>query len=373
MRLLVDGPATFSAMRAAIGQAKRRILLESYIVEDQGVAAEVAELLVGKAAQGVRVFLIHDAVGSIATPKEFFARLDEAGVATCAFNPLNPLQRPGYWNINHRDHRKLLVVDDAVAFTGGINVSRVYGSGSFSNAYTGGRDPLDDGWRDTQIELSGPVVPALARVFAQTWLGQGCEGRLDPIDPLKETAEPGDRIVKILASDPRDEKNRIYIALLKAVETAQRSVRFTIAYFAPGPDMIRALVDAARRGVNVELVLPGRSDFSLVLHAGRSYYTDLLEAGARLYEMEHAMMHAKTAVIDGVWSTVGSSNLDWRSFVDNNELNVIVLGREFGAEMTAQFEADKMASREITLHDWRARGIGQRLLELLGRAAERWL
>ena len=374
-RLLVDGPATFGAMKAAIARARGRVLLESYIVEDSGVAAEVAELLLQRAAAGVRVALLVDAVGSISTPDAFFKRLTDGGVAVCVFNPLSPTQRPGHGGlsrINHRDHRKLLVVDDEVAYTGGINISRVYGSGSFGPRRAADK-PLADGWRDTQIELRGPVVPALAQLFAKTWHGQGCVGDLGRPALRTTAAEPGQRIVKIMASDPRDESNRIYTALLAAVDQSQRSVRVTMAYFAPGPDFVQALCDAARRGVRVELVLPGRSDSMLVLQAGRSYYTQMLQAGVLIFEMEHAMMHAKTAVIDGVFSTVGSSNLDWRSFVDNSELNVVVLGEDFGAEMAALFERDRAASQAVTLQAWSQRGVKQRFMEQLGRLAERWL
>jgi cardiolipin synthase len=384
-RLLVDGPATFAAMKAAIAQARGRILLESYIFEDQGVAADVADLLLKRAAEGVNVAVIYDAVGSISTPTAFFQRLKDGGVAVCEFNPINPVRRPGYWGITHRDHRKLLVVDQQVAFTGGINISRVYDSGSsakrrgsrLSGSSGSGaaapRDPLDDGWRDTQIEMRGPVVPALAKVFEATWREQGCRGELAPPSDKPLAAEPGDRVVKILASDPRDEGNRIYSALLAAIDAAQSEVHISMAYFAPGEDFVQALCDAAQRGVAVELVLPGRSDSALVLHAGRSYYTKLLEAGVRIYEMDDAVMHAKTAVIDGVFATVGSSNLDWISFVANNELNVIVLGEEFGSEMNALFERDRKDSRAIELEAWKDRGVKRRLLEGVGRLMERWL
>jgi cardiolipin synthase len=373
-RLLVDGPATFGAMKAAIAQARGRVLLQSYIVEDQGVAAEVADLLLARAAQGVKVAMIYDSVGSITTPDAFFKRLVDGGVSVCAFNPINPTKRPGFWGLTHRDHRKLLVVDEDVAFTGGINISRVYGSSSFGRrGAPTGEGALDDGWRDTQIELRGPVVPVIGQVFETTWKEQGCQGELGLPAAKKAAGEPGTRVVKVIASDPRDEGNRIYSALLAAVDAAQVNVRFTMAYFAPGTDFVTALRSAAGRGVAVELVLPGRSDSSLAFHAGRSYYDDLLASGVRIYQMEHALMHAKTAVIDGVFSTVGSSNLDWLSFVANNELNVIVLGDDFGAEMNALFERDRAASKPVTLEDWRQRGVDDRAMETLGRLLERFL
>ncbi len=376
-KLLVDGPATFAAMKGAIAKARSRVLLQSYIVEDRGVAADVATLLLERAARGVNVALLYDSLGSIGTDAAFFDRLRAGGVAVCAFNPVNPVERLGFWGLNRRDHRKLLVVDDDWAYTGGINISRVYGSSSFGRRSkvqndSGTDSANQDGWRDTQIELAGPVVPVLAREFAAAWKDQGCKGTLGTPPPPR-TARPGQRVVKVLASDPRDDTNRIYTSLIQAIEASQRSVSLTMAYFAPGDEFAGALRDAARRGVSVELVLPGKSDSTLVLHAGRAYYAELLDAGVRIYEMEHALMHAKTAVIDGVFSTVGSSNLDWRSLVHNHELNVIVLGDDFGREMAAMFQRDRDASLAIEAATWSQRPWSRRALEHAGRAAERWL
>ena len=159
-KLLVDGPATFAAMKAAIGAARHRILVEFYIVEDEGVAAEVAELLIRKSAEGVHVALMYDSVGSLGTERAFFDKLRSGGVAVCAFNPINPLERPGHWGLVQRNHRKMLAADSDVAFTGGINLSNVYAEGSFSSARRQ-RPPEDaerNGWRDTQVELRGPCL-----------------------------------------------------------------------------------------------------------------------------------------------------------------------------------------------------------------------
>ena len=383
-RLLVDGPATFAAMKAAITEARALVLLESYIFEDGGIAAEIGELLARRAGEGLTVALIYDSVGSLGADPAFFERLQKAGVAVCAFNPVNPLKRPGYWSIQQRDHRKVLVADNAVAFTGGINISQVYSAGSSgagssgsgsSRSFGSGRsdeDKLKSGWRDTQIELRGPVVGAFARAFRGTWQSQGCPGEL-PEAPAALNATPGTRVVQLLASEPKDGDSRIYKAIIGAIDGAQQSAHLTMAYFAPGPDMIKALCDAARRGVDVVLILPSRSDFTLMLHAGRSYYQQLFEAGVHISEMEHAVLHAKAAVIDGVFSTVGSSNLDWRSFVDNTEINAIVLGDDFGQEMQALFERDLAASVPVDRARWAERGIKPRMLEMIGRVAERWL
>jgi cardiolipin synthase A/B len=373
-KLLVDGPATFAAMKAAIAAARHRVLVEFYIVEDEGVAAEVGELLLRKSAEGVNVALMYDSVGSLGTDSAFFERLRLGGVAVCAFNPINPLERPGHWGLVERNHRKMLAVDSDVAFTGGINLSNVYAEGSFGGSRRKSA-PIDadtQGWRDTQIEVRGPVVSALAVVFRESWASQGCEGELAPA-PAPRVAMPGQRVVKLVAGNPDNGVNPSYTHLLRAIDAAERSVQLTMAYFAPGSELIQALSDAARRGVAVSLVLPGRSDVALVLHAGRARYAQLLEAGVQIHEMSHSVMHAKTAVVDGVYSSVGSSNLDWRSIVGNHEIDVIVLGDDFGQQMQALFARDLAVSQRIDAAQWAHRSLGQRIKQSFARLVERWL
>ncbi|MBL8278320.1 MAG: cardiolipin synthase B [Pelomonas sp.] len=370
-KLLVDGPATFTAMKNAIAAARHRVLVEFYIVEDEGVAAEVGELLLKKASEGVRVALLYDSLGSLGTDAAFFDRLREGGIAVCAFNPINPLERPGHWGVLQRNHRKMLAVDSDVAFTGGINLSNVYAEGSFGSARRKAppADADKHGWRDTQIELHGPVVSALAAVFRESWERQGCKEALPPA-PAPRVATPGQRVVKLVAGNPDHGVNPSYTALLHAIEASQRSVQLTMAYFAPGDELIRVLCDAARRGVAVTLVLPGRSDVTMVLHAARSRYAQLLDAGVQVYEMSGSVMHAKTAVVDGVYSSVGSSNLDWRSIVGNHEMDVIVLGDDFGQQMQGLFARDLTVSQRIEPAQWAQRGIGQRLLQGFARLVE---
>ena len=362
--LLVDGPATFAAMKAAIAAARHRVLVEFYIVEDEGVALEFADLLIRKAAEGVSVAMMYDSFGSLGTDRAFFDRLRQGGVKVCAFNPINPLERLGHWGLTQRNHRKMLAADSDIAFTGGINLSNVYAEGSFSKIRrkVPPADVESRGWRDTQVELRGPVVAALAGVFRESWLSQGCEGELAP-SPAPRVASPGQRIVKLVAGNPDNGINPTYKALLRAIDASQRSVQLSMAYFAPGPELIQALCDASRRGVAVSLVLPGRSDVKMVLHAARGRYAQLLEAGVQVHEMSHAVMHAKTAVIDGVFSSVGSSNLDWRSIVGNNEIDVIVLGDDFGKQLQALFARDVAVSERIEAESWARRGLGRRLLE----------
>ena len=371
--LLKDGPQTFAAMFEAIAGARRVILLESYIIDDAEVAWALARMLIHKRSEGVQVGVIYDDFGSLTTPSGYFDALRLGGVLVCAFNPVNPVQRPGYWDIDHRDHRKILVVDDRIAFTGGINISGVYASGSI--AFGRGRDyDREAGWRDTQLRIRGPAVEPLAALLRRTWLSQGCEGELPGFEAEAPSGggAAGETPMWIVPSSPDDDYNRIYAMLLSAIEASRVSVRLTMAYFAPGREMVDALCDAARRGVSVRMILPSASDFEPVLYAGRGYYQTLLAAGVEIYEFEHAVLHAKTAIIDGVVSTVGSSNMDWRSFVGNDEVNVVVLGAPFAAGMQAMFAEDLAASKKITIAEWRARPLHQRVLEALARIFERW-
>lgn len=384
-RLLIDGPATFEAMFAAISQAKKQILLESYIIEDADVAQRLADLLIQRRQQGVQVAVIYDAIGSLSTQDAYFDRMRQSGVAICAFNPVNPLKSRRYQDITKRDHRKILVVDNAVGFTGGINISAVYssGSGSFGGSKgrkTSAKDAKDDakdaksakdrGWRDTMIQVRGPAVQALSGLVLQTWQTQACGGALQALPAPEGMA--GQQLMRIIPSTPQDKENRIYTLLLGSIRAAQKSVYLTMAYFAPGQDMVEALSGAAQRGVDVQLILPSQSDFSPVMHAGRSHYERLLKAGVKIHELKDAVLHAKTAVIDGVVSTVGSSNMDWRSFVHNNEVNAVVLGEDFGTTMTRMFEKDRDASHPIDLSTWQHRPMLQRGKEYFYSLLEHW-
>lgn len=371
-QLLVDGPATFGSMFAAIEQARSTILLESYIIDDAATAQRLAQLLARKREQGVGVAVLYDAVGSIGTPAAYFDDLRSHGVAVCAFNPLKPVPGQTASDITQRDHRKILVVDRDVAFTGGINISAVYSSGSFRRRPAAGAD-ASTGWRDTQIRLRGPAASALDDLVRQTWSAQGCTDTLAAAAPRPPGGTAaGTQVLRIVAASPGDAVNRIYELLLTAIDASQRSVLLTMAYFAPGNDMLDALCEAAERGVDVRLILPSLSDFSPVLVAGRSYYDRLLAAGVKVYELQGAVLHAKTAVIDGVVSTVGTSNMDWRSFGSNQEVNAVVIGEDFGDTLTELFRRDQAASQAIDLVQWRQRSVWQRTKEAVARLLERW-
>lgn len=373
--LLIDGPQTQTAMFREIAGAKHQVDLETYILEAEGAGETLAELFELLHTRGVRIRVLYDSVGSAATPAEYFERLRAAGVQVCEFNPLNPLrlERDRRLGINNRNHRKILIVDSRVAFTGGINISSVYSSGSFSRS--GSAPDPKEGWRDTHVVVRGPVVEHFQKLYDDSWQRQKCEAVAPPVQataakpPEPAAARAGKMAMRLVASDPAADRSELYVALLSAISQAKRRVWLTYGYFVPDEGVLDALKAAARRGVDVKLVLPGFSDFWAPFHAGRSHYKDLLEAGVHIFERRDALLHAKTAVIDGVWSSVGSTNLDWRSFVHNFEADVLVLDGGFAEEMERLFRLDTGASHEVSLAEWESRGFRNRFLEWLAR---RW-
>ena len=369
--LLQHGAATFQAMLGAIRDAKDHINMETYIIEDDEVGNRFADALIEKQAQGVQVNFIYDSVGAINAPKAFFKRLTDSGIKVLEYNPINPLTAKKGWNVNQRDHRKLLIVDGQSAFLGGINISSVYSGGSYTER-SRGRPEGEPPWRDTHMQVDGPVVGEFQKLFLATWEKQKGEA-LAPRNYLPQLSNKGKEVVRAIGSSPDEPYSLIYATLISAIRSAETSVNLTNAYFVPDPQMLAALKDAAQRGVDVKLILPSYSDSWLVFHAGRSYYEELLGAAVKIYERRDALLHAKTALIDGVWSTIGSTNLDWRSFLHNDEVNAVILGQEFGAQMQAMFEKDLASSNPITLEQWQQRSISDRLKELAARLWQRAL
>lgn len=376
--LLQDGAATYAAMFAAIGAAVDHINLESYKIEDDEIGRQLSELLLQKRSRGVQVNLVYDSVGSIGTPKAFFDRLREGGVQVLEFNPVNPMSAKRGWLINNRDHRKLLVVDGHIAFVGGINFSRVHSGGSSVRSrapHAGAANAADAGrlvWRDTHLRVEGPVVDEFQKLFLRTWEKQG-GAPLAVANYFPALAVKGGEMVRAIGSTPDDSSSLIYLTLLSAISKSERHVYLTNAYFVPDPQFVQALADAARRGVDVRLLLPSKSDSGIVFNAGRSHYSALLRAGVKIHERRGALLHAKTATVDGVWSCVGSTNLDWRSFLHNDELDATILGRDFARQMQAAFAADLAESEDIDLERWEARSLVLRVKEWGARVLEYWL
>jgi cardiolipin synthase A/B len=376
LTLLQNGPDTYAAMMAAIAAAREHINLETYIFDDDDIGRKFADLLLERQAAGVQVHVIYDSGGSVLTPASFFQRMSDAGIHVLEFNPLNPLAgNRDDWRFNNRDHRKQLLVDGRIAFIGGINITKVYSSAPLGRRVWSRRGKTPDvstGWRDTHLQIEGPVVAQFQKMFIDTWTRQRGEP-LGGVDFFPKLSAAGDEIVRAIGSRAEDESNPIYLTLMSAICQAEERIHITVAYFAPDPQMLRALIDAARRGVDVRLILPGYSDVGAVFHLGRSYYGRLLRGGVKIHERCDAVMHAKTVCIDGVWSTIGSTNLDSRSFLHNDEINAVILGRDFAKQMEAMFAQDLQESRTIQRAQWRRRGWVLRLKERSARFFAYWL
>ncbi len=371
--LLFDGPQTMGEMLKAINGARNNINLETYIFDQDELGMQFADALIAKRQAGLTVNILYDSVGTLGVKAEFFDRMRQAGINLVEFNPVNPAKVKGDdWKINSRDHRKVLIVDGKTAFTGGINISADYSKGSLFRSKAKQAKGKDDvGWRDTHIKIEGPAVQAFQYLFVRQWATQD-RSDLPEADYFPTPVIAGDKVVRVLASEPGGQFE-IFKAYSLAIQEAKKSIHLTSAYFVPDRQTVDALIAAAKRGVDVTIVLPGVSDSGLVFHASHALYDELLSNGIKIHHLKLAVLHAKTAVIDGTWSTVGSTNIDTRSFLHNSELNVVVLGAAFGAEMERAFQEDIRDSKQITLQDWRDRPLTDRMKEWAARLMNYWL
>jgi cardiolipin synthase len=394
VRVLRNGDETFRAIAAAIRGARHNLNLEYYTIEDvaledgKGGHIALSDLLIEKRRQGVAVNIIYDSYGSSDTPAAFFARLEQAGVKLLDFHPVDPLNPANALTVNDRDHRKILVADGEAAITGGVNLSKNYeskspgGGSEKDDAAKGagagiagalGLDPqLPDRVRDTAVLIEGPAVAQLQALFRDHW-------KAEHGPPLDETGffpglqAKGHQVARIIGSTPKQDRSRYYVTLISALRNAQSRAWITAAYFVPTAEEMRELVAAARRGVDVRLLLPHASDSQEAVEAARSHYSELLDAGVKIYEAENVVLHAKTVVIDGVWSAVGSSNFDHRSVLFNDEVDAVVLGPETAHSLEAIFEDGIKSAKAIDREEWeesrplleRARGFFARLWQSL--------
>jgi cardiolipin synthase A/B len=375
VKILRDGEQTFPAMFAAIHAARRYLLLEYYIFENVSSNGEqLVDLLVSKAQSGVQVAVIYDGIGSIGTPSEFIERLRTAGVQLVQFNPPNPLKGGSHFSINDRDHRKMLISDGTLVIVGGVNLSTTYESAPGSSKTPAPGSPgaaKSDVWHDTDLQIAGPVVRELEKLFTQHWREQG--GPTLQLPGEEAHGPAGQEVVRIIGSNPRRGTPRYYVTLLTAMSNAESSVWITAAYFVPTHQEMRALIRAARAGVDVRLLVPAHSDSYPALEVQHSHYTALLRAGVKIYERKDGILHSKTVVVDGVWSIVGSSNFDHRSILFNDEVDAVVLGSDTGAQLTALFKSDLGDATAVDPQTWRKRGTLARMQEQFWRLWEKLL
>jgi len=349
---LLNGDQIFPAMLEAIRGAQESINLETYIYWSGHVGEQFGDALVERARAGVRVHVILDWVGARKLDSKVITMMDEAGVEVRRHNPLvwyNPAR------INHRDHRKLLIVDGRIGFTGGAGIA---------DLWLGNADSPEH-WRDSHFRLEGPAVAQMQAVFMDNWTKTTARV-LDGESYFPELKSVGNDFAQVFKSSPREGTENVRLMYMLSIAAARKSIRLSVPYFVPGHLITSALVEARKRGVKVEIIVPGaRTDSPLVRHASRSKWGALLKADVTIYEYEPTMYHCKVMIVDDLWVSVGSANIDSRSFRLNDEANLNVFAAAFAAEQTAAFEEDKKHARLVTLESWKNRSLGTRIMELL--------
>lgn len=371
--LLQNGKAIYAEMEWIIANAKNSINLETFTFADDAIGRKFASLLIDRSRHGVRVNVIYDSIGSLDTPASFFNRMRRNGISVVAFNPIvSAHSSVGRESLVHRDHRKLLIVDGRIAITGSVNIADEYANPPSRNSSDTNLPANKMFWRNTDVEIRGPAVAQCQRLFVDEWYRQSGK-LLPPANYFPHVRARGHQLVQVIGSTPNAGFSAVYYVLMAAIQNAQKNVYIADAYFAPDRQFLDRLKAAGRRGVDVELVLPHRTDHPLVVEAARWHYGSLLRSNVRIYERLQAVLHCKTATIDDIWSTVGSSNLDWWSIARDNEINVVVLGRSFALRMDAAFANDREQSLEITRAAWSQRSLTERFNELCGWLFERWL
>ncbi|HEY8748542.1 MAG TPA: phospholipase D-like domain-containing protein [Tepidisphaeraceae bacterium] len=354
LQLFKDGEALLAAYDAIKG-AQRVIFLEVYIFASDDTGWAFADLLCEKAKQGVRVFAIYDSFGSIDTDRKLFRKMRQAGVRVQEFNPIRPWECNYSWRPLNRDHRKLLVIDRRIAGIGGLNIGAEYGGGWVVRR----KSRRCEAWRDNGVGIVGPGAAMFAESFIRTWRFITHGGR---IRRAEYSAHLEDADLGLLASVPTL-NSPLRPSLCRLMRGARKSIDMTMAYFAPDDELVEELCRAARRGMRVRLMLPGRCDVPLVSIAARSFYETLMSCGIEVYERQGVVLHAKTMVLDGNVTLMGSTNLDYRSIEFNCEISAIIRSPQFGAQMRGVFEHDIHFAKKIDLPEWRRRPTWDRFVQ----------
>lgn len=341
-----DGASCYAAMLEAISAAQQSVHLETYILRSDETGWRFGRALAERADAGVEVAVMYDAVGSLTLSSEFLEFLAGHGVRVVAYHPILPWKKR--FGLTKRDHRKILVVDGAVGFVGGMNVADEH-----LPVEDGGR-----GWRDTHVRLVGPAAISLDRLFIAEWVGQGGP---DLREPFGAPAHTHGVPVRVVENRHLVGRSLVRGAYLDALRYAARRIWIANSYFVPDRRFVRALERAAARGVDVRILVAGRSDLQFVTWAGEFLYDRLLAAGVRIFEWRRSVLHAKTAVVDGRWVTVGTYNFDRRSLTSNLEVNAMILDEQVAARVERTFEQDMEASQALDLAGWRRRSLFARV------------
>jgi cardiolipin synthase len=370
VRLLWKGKESFEIIFSAVKKAERLICLQFYIFKDDETGRELSDLLKEKSREGVKVYVLYDHFGSFGTPRRFWKEMKMAGIQVRASHPF---KWTAPFHYVHRDHRKLIVIDSKQAFTGGLNIANEYRGFHLRRR---GR-----GWRDTGIMLEGPIVDELYNTFRQSWNTWGGEKiyfqgnekgttteRQRERLPSKSLSflEDGDGVsaLPIFVYSVKG-RRRMRSLLRYSMMHAQRNIFLTTAYFIPSQRMVTSLEKAVKRGVDVRLLVPGKSDVPAASYAGRAFFARLLKAGVKIYTYLEEVLHAKTYLFDQCWSLVGSTNLDYQSLMYNDEGNIGILDQGFASKMSVIFEEDLKNSVQIEKERWHSRPLSDKVKEHL--------
>jgi cardiolipin synthase len=352
-RLLINGPEAFEAMYAGIESARDYIIVQFYIIQDDHVGREFKARLERKAREGVRVYVLYDEIGSYNLPKAYRRELTEAGGVILPFRTSKGLRNR--FQINFRNHRKIVVIDGNTAYVGGMNVADPYL----------GEHPRLGKWRDTHVEVSGPVVQAIQFAFLEDWYW--ATGDIPELDWTPRPAVAGNRNALAIASDPSDIMETCGLFFVHVINAARKRIWIASPYFVPDLSQIYALQLAALRGVDVRVILPERPDHILVYLSGFSYIAEAEPAGVKFYRYEPGFMHQKVILVDDDLAAVGTANFDNRSIRLNFELTVLLANREFAAAVAEMLENDLAQCRHVTSDELTTRGFWFRFAVRLAR------
>ena len=352
VQVLLNGDEIFPALLAAIRGARHSITYAQYFFKDGPVAQAVVDALAERCRAGIPVHILLDGVGTMNMPHASTSELEQA---SCQVRTFRPLGRLSLVRANHRNHRRILVVDGRVGFTGGSGVSWKW--------MGDGRRP--DHWRDTDARVEGPAVEYLQAAFVSRWVEVTGAMLGGEAYFAGSPARAGEVRAQVVRSSPEEGADAMYRLFLLAASAARRSVLLTNPYFLPDDALTDALTQAVRRGVSVKVLVPGVVDHELVRKASRAEFEQLLQAGIEIYEYQAALLHAKTMVVDGVWATLGSTNLDNRSFALNEELNLVVYDATVASRLETAFYDDLKYASRVEYEAWTHRPVKDRILELI--------
>lgn len=357
-KILTNGNETFTKIKACLKQARHHIHMEYYIVRDDVLGREIKDILIEKARNGVEVRFLYDSVGSWKLPQTYIRDLSRAGVKIV---PFYPVKIPLFNNrINYRNHRKIIVIDGDVGFIGGLNIGDEYM----------GRNSYFGFWRDTHLWVHGEAVRSLQLIFIRDWFYNADE-QFDVQPYLTETKAHGEHLggVQMVAGGPDQDWEVIKSLFFSMIVSAKKSIWIASPYFVPDEDILSALKIAALSGIDVRMLVPARPDKRIVFYASRSYFSELLEAGAKIYAYQLGFLHSKILIIDHQLASIGSSNMDLRSFHLNFEINAFLYRSKSVEKLVQDYLTDLDHSEEIKWQDFRKRAIHLRVIESFSRLA----